>query len=69
MNPEVYLLDEPSSALDKETEGIVISTLYTHVKETNKTLIMVSHSTEVADDYSDCIIKMENGSVIDMKEV
>jgi putative ABC transport system ATP-binding protein len=30
---------------------------------------MVSHSTEVADDYSDCIIKMENGSVIDMKEV
>ena len=44
LNPDVFLLDEPFSALDEETEESMIKQLVEHTKKTNKTLIMVMHS-------------------------
>jgi putative ABC transport system ATP-binding protein len=58
--PEVFLLDEPSSALDTETEEFIIEMITNHARENNKTLIMVTHSIDIADRYSDEIIKMED---------
>lgn len=44
MDPEVYLLDEPSSALDEETEKTMIDFLVKHYRITKKTPVMVTHS-------------------------
>ncbi|MPN28539.1 Fe(3+) ions import ATP-binding protein FbpC [bioreactor metagenome] len=64
MNPEVFLLDEPSSALDEETENLIIGKLTSFVKANNKTLIMVTHSKGIACKFSDNIIEISNGRVV-----
>ncbi len=64
LDPEVFLLDEPSSALDEETERIIIEKLVAYTKETNKTLIMVTHSKKVAQTYSEHLIELNQGKVV-----
>ncbi|QKT05703.1 ATP-binding cassette domain-containing protein [Mycoplasma sp. OR1901] len=59
LEPEVYLLDEPSSMLDKETEDFIINYLVNFAKENNKTIIMITHSKEVASKYADNIIELQ----------
>jgi len=61
LDPEVYLLDEPSSALDDATEEIIIAMVTNHVREKEKTLVMVTHSHVIAEKYSDAIITIANG--------
>ncbi|WP_341274577.1 ABC transporter ATP-binding protein [Senegalia massiliensis] len=62
---EVYLLDEPSSSLDDETERFVIKSIVDFAKKNNKTVIMVTHSVKIAEEYGDDIIRINKGSVID----
>jgi putative ABC transport system ATP-binding protein len=69
LEPEVFLLDEPSSALDDRTEQILIEGLVNYVKTNNKTLIMVTHSKKVAETFSDNIVYMSNGKIANQKEV
>jgi len=61
LNSMVYLLDEPSSALDDETEKLIIEMITKHVRRENKTLVMVTHSKTIADKYSDIIVEISNG--------
>lgn len=68
MDPEVLLLDEPSSALDEETENIIIEALVDYTKKFNKTLIMVTHSRQVAEKFSDEIIAIKNGKIFNKEE-
>ncbi|WP_031386964.1 ABC transporter ATP-binding protein [Desulfonatronum thiodismutans] len=63
LEPRVYLLDEPSSALDEETEQLIFDMLTAHVRAAGKTIIMVTHSRAVARKYSDTIIEMSGGKV------
>ncbi|AKL96567.1 ABC-type transport system involved in cytochrome bd biosynthesis, ATpase and permease component [Clostridium aceticum] len=69
MNPEVLLLDEPSSALDEDTEHIIIESLVNYTKESDKTLIMVTHSKKVASQFADEIIEIKQGKIINGKGV
>jgi putative ABC transport system ATP-binding protein len=59
LSPEVFLLDEPSSALDEDTEHLIIKALVDYTKENNKTLIMVTHSKKIANNFSDNIIEVK----------
>jgi len=68
LNPEVFLLDEPSSALDEDTEHLIISSLVEYTKKNNKTLIMVTHSKKIAKNFSDNIIEIKNGSLFIKEE-
>jgi putative ABC transport system ATP-binding protein len=61
LEPEVLLLDEPSSALDEDTEHILVEALVKFAKENQKTLIMVTHSKKVANQYSDDMIEIKKG--------
>lgn len=61
LNPEVYLLDEPSSALDETTAKYVIKMLAEHVRKAGKTMVMVTHSPEIAARFSDTIIELSGG--------
>lgn len=64
LDPDVFLLDEPSSALDEETEHIIIEKLISYTKSTKKTLIMVTHSKKIAQTYSDNIIQIHDGRIL-----
>lgn len=68
MELEVLLLDEPSSALDEETEHLIIESLVREtIQKNNKTPIMVTHSKKVATHFSDELIEMIEGKVINQE--
>ncbi|MGF3102343.1 ABC transporter ATP-binding protein [Rossellomorea sp. DUT-2] len=56
MKPPVYLLDEPTSALDEETEIEVMKSFIETAKGHGATIVMVTHSTNVAEQYGEEII-------------
>lgn len=64
LEPEVFLLDEPSSALDEGTEDIIIKNIIDYVVENKKTLVMVTHSIKIAEEYGENILEIGNGKVI-----
>jgi putative ABC transport system ATP-binding protein len=47
-NPKIILADEPSGNLDDETGNIVMDILFELIKKNNTTLILVTHSKDVA---------------------
>ncbi|SDM99657.1 putative ABC transport system ATP-binding protein [Fictibacillus solisalsi] len=59
LDSDVYLLDEPSSALDDETADEVISSFLKKAKQKNKTVIMVTHSKQIADRYAEVPVHLE----------
>jgi putative ABC transport system ATP-binding protein len=64
LDPNVYLLDEPSSALDEETEYLVIEKMVDHVRKNNKTLIMVTHTKRIAEEFADNIVEVNKGKIV-----
>jgi len=67
LDPEVFLLDEPSSALDEETADLVVRKLVDHTRQAGKSLVMVTHSRKIAGDFSEEIIEIKNGRPIERK--
>jgi len=65
MDSNTYLLDEPSAALDKETEQFIIENFSKFVLENKKQLIMVTHSEQIAQKFPDSIIRIEKGKVME----
>lgn len=63
LDSQIYLLDEPSSALDDITEDFVIGTMVDMAKREDKTIIYVTHSSEISKKYSDRIIKIVDGEI------
>ena len=65
--PKVILADEPTGALDKDNALLVMESL----KEASKTslVIMVTHNEELARRYSDRIIHMKDGRVIQDEKI
>ena len=62
-NPDIILADEPTGALDSKS-GLEIMKIFIDLKNNNKTIIMVTHTAEVAK-YADRIIFMKDGKVMD----
>ncbi len=63
LQPEVYLLDEPSAALDAVTEDEVIGMVVEESRQDQATLIIVTHSLAVAAKYADTVLRIEAGKV------
>ena len=64
MKPKVLVLDEPTAGLDpKGRDDILDQIAYLH-KETDMTVILVSHSMEDIARYADRIIVMNKGEVM-----
>ena len=57
MNPDIILMDEPLSALDVDTRKDMQDLILQKHKETNNTIIMVTHSEAEANKMCDVIIK------------
>jgi putative ABC transport system ATP-binding protein len=59
LEPEVYLLDEPSAALDDVSEDAIVSMLSQYTKEKGKSAVMVTHARAIAEKYCDDIIELK----------
>ena len=63
LEPKILLLDEPSSALDEKTEKLIIEMVVDYIKNKNGTLVMVTHSTQIAEKYGDRIVTINDGEI------
>ncbi|MEL7600015.1 MAG: ATP-binding cassette domain-containing protein [Proteiniphilum sp.] len=63
LHPETLLLDEPSSALDDETEGFIIGMVVDYTRKRKGTLIMVTHAMSVAERFADVTITLFDGKI------
>ena len=61
-DPDILLADEPTGALDSET-SIQIMDLLKKISN-NKLVIMVTHNPDLANEYSNRIIKLKDGKII-----
>ena len=64
MKPRILLLDEPTSSLDPASTGEVFKVL-SDLKNYDMTIVLVTHSIDLARAISDRIVFMENGKVIE----
>ncbi len=62
-DPEIILADEPTGALDSKS-GLELMNIFTDLKKQGRTLVMVTHTTEVAK-FADRIIYLRDGQVLD----
>lgn len=62
-NPDIILADEPTGALDTKTSVQVMEILKKISK--NKLIIMVTHNAELAEKYSNRIIRILDGKITD----
>src|SRR5699024_2467692 len=65
-DPELLLADEPTGALDTQTSHEIMDL----IKELAQVrlVIMVTHNPDIAEEYSDRIIKFNDGKVLDDSE-
>jgi len=56
MNPDILLLDEPFSALDYQTRLAVSDDVYKIIKDSGKTVIMITHDIAEAISMSDRVV-------------
>lgn len=56
MKPDILLLDEPFSALDYQTRLAVSDDVYKIIKNTGKTVIMITHDIAEAISMADRVI-------------
>ncbi|MBO5260538.1 MAG: ABC transporter ATP-binding protein/permease [Agathobacter sp.] len=61
-DPDILLADEPTGALDSETSIQVMELLKEVAKE--KLVIMVTHNPELAETYSNRIVRLKDGQVV-----
>jgi putative ABC transport system ATP-binding protein len=66
-NPDILLCDEPTGALDYVTGKSVLALLQKIGRESNKTVIIVTHNAALAP-IADVVIRMKSGQVDSMKE-
>ncbi len=61
-NPDILLADEPTGALDSDTSVQVMELLKQVAND--RLVIMVTHNSELAEEYSTRIVKLRDGKII-----
>jgi len=65
MQPKIMLFDEITSALDPELAAEVLSVLSNLARTTDMTMLLVTHQMRFAQEFSDRIIFMEHGTIVE----
>ncbi|HHY28100.1 MAG TPA: ABC transporter ATP-binding protein [Desulfitobacterium dehalogenans] len=64
-NPSLLLLDEPTSMLDQEVKGEIVSVIRAIVKKKNTAFLMVTHDILLASEICDRILVLCDGKIIE----
>lgn len=62
--PEIFLMDEPTSFLDPKHEIEIMELIKNLSEKMGKTVILTLHNLEIAVKYSDYLVFMKNGEII-----
>ncbi|MDU5105293.1 metal ABC transporter ATP-binding protein [Clostridium sp.] len=62
-NPDIIILDEPSTGVDESNQKEIYSILKKLNKEDKKTIISIEHNLDIAINNSTHILKIENASI------
>ncbi len=62
-NPKILLADEPTGALDSKTSHQIMQLIQKISKD--RLVIMVTHNSEIAERFSDRIVKLVDGKVVE----
>ena len=65
--PKILLADEPTGAIDSHTSVTILNLLKKISKE--RLVIMVTHNTKLAEEYSDRIIKLLDGRIVEDSKI
>lgn len=65
MNPKIMLFDEPTSALDPEMVKEVLDVIKAVGRDTDTTMVIVTHEMMFAKEISDRIVFMDDGVIIE----
>lgn len=70
-NPEILILDEPTSGVDPFDRGEITSLVQEYMMDENHTVLFSTHITEDLDKIADYIVMIDNGKIIldDEKDV
>jgi putative ABC transport system ATP-binding protein len=63
-NPDIILADEPTGSLDSETGRLIMDLILQFRDETNKTIILVTHESYIAE-YAQRIVKIKDGALVE----
>jgi peptide/nickel transport system ATP-binding protein len=66
LNPQILILDEPTTALDILTQRTIITLLRRLKEEKNFTMIFISHDLAIAAELADRIATMYAGRVVEL---
>lgn len=66
-DPAIILADEPTGALDSKTGRLVMDLFHKLNKENNKTIVLITHSNELASE-TDRIISIRDGNIVDISK-
>lgn len=66
-DPAIILADEPTGSLDSKTGRKVMDIFHTLHKEQGKTIILITHSNELAEE-ADMIITIKDGLIVSKRE-
>lgn len=64
-NPDVFLCDEPTGALDSKSSKDVLRVLHNFCREFSKTVIIITHNNAIAS-MADRIMVLRDGRIIDV---
>ncbi len=67
-NPNVILADEPTGSLDKKTGRIVMDLLRDFQKRRKTSVILITHNTDLANEYCSCIFEFIDTGIIERRE-
>ena len=65
MQPKIMLFDEVTSALDPELVGEVLNVLRRLARETDMTMLIVTHQMNFAQEIADRVVFLEGGCVLE----
>jgi putative ABC transport system ATP-binding protein len=66
--PSLIICDEPTSALDAESGIKIMNLIHSHVKMSNRVVIIVTHDSRIFK-YADRIENMDDGRICDAKKL
>ena len=64
LEPEMILLDEPTSMLDVITQAQMIDFLRRYQQQHQTAYLFITHSTALAEQFCDEIVKMKDGHLL-----
>jgi peptide/nickel transport system ATP-binding protein len=68
LEPKLIIADEPTTALDKQVEGVVLKLLSDLVRKKGCALWFISHDLEVVANFSDRVVVLYKGKTVETGE-